>query len=135
MECVLTIDAKGEGTSEAALDSMSSRVEPYLASRRQSGFALRIEGEQLARFARFVDATHYSGSVNGEAGLAVGSRFAPAQAAYRRTAHRGVAKLRPILSTHDEHTLAVDFCRSLDANLHGSSALCSFFSCSKSRSA
>ena len=124
MECVLTIGAEGEGTSEATLDTMSSRVEAYLASRRQSGFALRIEEEKLARF---VDATHYSGSVNGEAGHAVGFRFAPAQAAYRGTAHRGVAKLRPILSTHDERTLVVDCCRSLGADLHGSSALCSFF--------
>ena len=44
-----------------APETMALRVQAYLASRRQAGFALRIEGQQLARFARFVDATHYQG--------------------------------------------------------------------------
>mgnify|MGYP003492719111 CR=1 FL=1 len=35
--------------------SMTARVEAYLRERRQAGFALRVEGEQLARFARFAE--------------------------------------------------------------------------------
>lgn len=35
--------------------SMTARVEAYLRERRHAGFALRVEGEQLARFARFAE--------------------------------------------------------------------------------
>jgi integrase len=35
--------------------TMAWKVDAYLAARRQAGFALRIEGEQLKRFARFAD--------------------------------------------------------------------------------
>lgn len=35
--------------------TFTARVDAYLDYRRQAGFALKIEGEQLARFARFAD--------------------------------------------------------------------------------
>jgi site-specific recombinase XerD len=44
-----------------ARKSMASWVEAYLTRRRHAGFALRIEGQQLARFARFVDQQRYRG--------------------------------------------------------------------------
>ena len=33
--------------------TLSAQVDAYLADRRQAGFQLRVEGEQLQRFARF----------------------------------------------------------------------------------
>lgn len=42
-------------------DTMASKVDAYLADRRQAGFALRIEGEQLKRFARFADRSTHRG--------------------------------------------------------------------------
>ena len=41
--------------------SMAARVEAYLAARRHVGFALKIEGGQLARFARFADSRGHRG--------------------------------------------------------------------------
>jgi integrase len=41
--------------------TMAWKVESYLACRRQAGFALQIEGEQLQRFARFADAAGHRG--------------------------------------------------------------------------
>lgn len=41
--------------------TMRSKVEAYLAERRQAGFALKIEAQQLARFARFADESGYRG--------------------------------------------------------------------------
>lgn len=43
--------------------TLLSRVEVYLAQRRQLGFALRIEGEQLMRFARFAEQMGHQGSL------------------------------------------------------------------------
>jgi integrase len=42
----------GEATVRGS-SILSARVDTYLADRRQAGFELRIEGEQLERFARF----------------------------------------------------------------------------------
>jgi integrase len=42
-------------------ETFASRVEAYLDYRRQAGFALKIEGEQLARFARFADHLDHQG--------------------------------------------------------------------------
>jgi integrase len=40
---------------------MCSKVEAYLQHRRQAGYALKIEGEQLFRFARFADNAGHHG--------------------------------------------------------------------------
>jgi len=54
--------------------TMRSKVDAYLAERRQAGFALRIEGQQLASFARFVDVTGYRGPLT----IEIASRWATA---------------------------------------------------------
>ena len=41
--------------------NMRTQVESYLAYRRQAGYALKIEGEQLLRFARFAEQAGYQG--------------------------------------------------------------------------
>jgi integrase len=70
---------------------MRSKVEAYLAERRQAGFALKIEGEQLARFARFTDDSGYRGALT----IAVASRWALASKHGRRlTAARRIEVLR-----------------------------------------
>ena len=43
--------------------SMAERVEAYLEVRRAMGFALRIEGAQLQRFAQFADKRGHQGAV------------------------------------------------------------------------
>ncbi len=42
-------------------ETMLARVEAYLKHRRQAGYALKIEGEQLLQFARFADNTGHRG--------------------------------------------------------------------------
>jgi integrase len=42
-------------------DTITARVNAYLDDRRQAGFALRIEGEQLGRFARFAEQRGHRG--------------------------------------------------------------------------
>lgn len=44
-------------------ETMAAKVDAYLDDRRHSGFALRIEGEQLHRFARFADQSDHRGSL------------------------------------------------------------------------
>jgi integrase len=74
----------------ASLD-MQTRVEPYLAYRRQAGYALKIEGEQLLRFARFAEQVGHQGSLTLE--LAV--RWATASRGRRTlTAARRIEVLR-----------------------------------------
>lgn len=46
--------------------TMGAHVEEYLALRRRLGFALRIEGEELGRFARFSDAAGHRGRLTTE---------------------------------------------------------------------
>ena len=41
--------------------TMRAKVEQYLSHRRQAGFELRIEGEQLLRFARFAEQSGHQG--------------------------------------------------------------------------
>jgi integrase len=74
-----------------ARSTMRSKVEAYLAERRQAGFGLKIEGEQLARFARFTDGSGYRGAIT----IAVASRWALASKHGRRlTAARRIEVLR-----------------------------------------
>ena len=47
----------------SAPQTMAAKVDAYLDERRHSGFALRIEGEQLHRFARFADQSNHRGSL------------------------------------------------------------------------
>ena len=71
--------------------TMRAKVEAYLADRRSAGFALKIDGRQLARFARFVDETGYRGSLTVE----LVSRWAIASRRGRRlTAARRIEVLR-----------------------------------------
>lgn len=75
-----------------ARSTMQSKVQAYLLERRQAGFALHIEGEQLARFARFTDATGYRGPLT----VALASRWALAnRLGHRITAARRIEVLRP----------------------------------------
>jgi integrase len=46
----------------ASMD-MQTRVESYLACRRQAGYVLKIEGEQLLRFARFAEQVGHQGTL------------------------------------------------------------------------
>jgi integrase len=74
-----------------ARSAMRSKVEAYLAERRQAGFGLKIEGEQLERFARFTDDSGYRGALT----TAVASRWALASKHGRRlTAARRIEVLR-----------------------------------------
>ncbi|WP_295454037.1 tyrosine-type recombinase/integrase [uncultured Thiodictyon sp.] len=43
--------------------TMQERVAAYLTARRRLGYALRIEGEQLQRFAQFADARGHGGAI------------------------------------------------------------------------
>jgi integrase len=49
--------------------TMVSLAEEYLASRRRLGFALRIEGAELLRFARYADRTGHEGPLSTELAL------------------------------------------------------------------
>jgi len=74
-----------------ARSTMRSKVEAYLAERRQAGFELKIDGEQLARFARFTDSSGYRGALT----IAVASRWALASKHGRRlTAARRIEVLQ-----------------------------------------
>jgi integrase len=75
-----------------ARSTMQHKVEAYLAERRRAGYALRIEGQQLARFARFTDTTGYRGPLT----IDIASRWAIASRRGRRiTAARRIEVLRP----------------------------------------
>lgn len=50
--------------------TMEERVADYLITRRRLGFALRVEGEQLQRFARFADARGHRGAITIDLALA-----------------------------------------------------------------
>jgi integrase len=72
-------------------DTMCSKVRAYLEHRRRAGFALKIEAEQLFRFARFVDESVYRGPATVE----LASRWAMASWSGRRlTAARRIEVLR-----------------------------------------
>jgi integrase len=49
--------------------TMAQRVEEYLAHRRALGYQLRIEGQMLCSFARFVDCSGYCGPLTTEIAL------------------------------------------------------------------
>lgn len=49
-----------------ARSTMLSKVKAYLADRRPAGFVLKIEAQQLARFARFADESGYRGPLTVE---------------------------------------------------------------------
>ena len=73
--------------------TMASKVDAYLAARRQAGFALRIEGEQLKRFARFANQHAHCGPLTVK--LAVewaSSSRTPLGPARRLEVMRGYAK-------------------------------------------
>ena len=77
--------------------TMQERVDVYLTSRRQLGYALRIEGEQLQRFARFADAQQHRGAITVELALAwawacASNRSGPIGRARRLEVVRALAK-------------------------------------------
>jgi integrase len=72
--------------------TVSARIDAYLADRRQAGFALRVEGEQLQRFARYAHRIGHRGPLTVK--LAV--QWASASRGQRRlTAARRIEVLRP----------------------------------------
>jgi hypothetical protein len=42
-------------------DTLGTRIDTYLASRRHAGFGLHIDGQQLKRFAAFTDKVSHRG--------------------------------------------------------------------------
>jgi integrase/recombinase XerD len=75
--------------------SMQERVAAYLTARRRLGYALRIEGEQLQRFARFADARGHGGAITTDLALAWASasgRSGPLGRARRLETVRPLAK-------------------------------------------
>lgn len=75
-----------------ARSNLCTRVESYLAYRRQAGYALRIAGQQLVRFAHFAEQSGHQGPLTLE--LAV--RWASAsRGQYALTAARRIEVLRP----------------------------------------
>jgi integrase len=84
-----------------ANSTMQHKVDAYLSERRQAGFGLLIQGQQLTRFARFIDDTGYRGPLTTE----LAGRWALAnRAGHRITAARRIEILRPFAR----------FCRSCD---------------------
>lgn len=73
--------------------SMSQRVEAYLTARRLLGYALRIEGQQLKRFARFAEAREHRGAITLDLALDWAAA-APKAAAIGRA--RRLQTLRPL---------------------------------------
>ncbi|MFP3607354.1 integrase, partial [Paraburkholderia sp. SIMBA_053] len=72
--------------------SLMQWIDDYLAVRRQAGFALKAEGEQLRHFARFAQQIGHKGSLTTQ--LAV--RWASSSVGGRRlTAARRIELLRP----------------------------------------
>ena len=75
-----------------APSSVHTLVEAYLAHRRQAGFALRIEGQQLQRFAQFAEQAEHRGPLT----LDPAVRWATASRRHSPlTAARRIEVLRP----------------------------------------
>jgi integrase len=75
-----------------AAETMTTRVEAYLRQRRQAGFALRIEGAQLLRFAHFADRAGHRGALT----MKLAVQWATASRQQKRlTAARRIEVLRP----------------------------------------
>ena len=75
--------------------TMQARVEAYLDSRRRLGYELRIEGEQLQRFAHFADALSHHGVITIALALAwacASDRSGPIGRARRLQGVRALAK-------------------------------------------
>ena len=79
----------------SASSTISARIDAYLASRRHAGFALRIDGEQLGRFARFAQQAGHRGPLT----VKLASQWASASRGRRPlTAARRIEVLRPFAS-------------------------------------
>jgi len=75
-----------------APETMASKVEAYLRLRRQAGFTLKIEGQQLARFACFADNADHQGPLT----LTLAMQWATASRKQKLiTAARRIEVLRP----------------------------------------
>lgn len=76
----------------STFDSMAEKVEAYLKYRRQMGFELKIEGEQLARFARFAEQAGHRGPLT----IKLATEWAnAAQRPKALTAARRIEVIRP----------------------------------------
>ncbi len=73
-------------------DTMTAKVDAYLEYRRRAGFALEIEGTQLARFAHFCDQTGHQGPLKIELAM---QWACTAQRPKRLTAARRIEVIRP----------------------------------------
>ena len=75
-----------------APETMASKVEAYLRLRRQAGFTLKIEGQQLARFACFADNADHQGPLT----VMLAMQWATASRKHKPiTAARRIEVLRP----------------------------------------
>jgi integrase len=75
--------------------TMHAKVESYLAHRRHAGFSLRIEGQQLLRFAHFADQADHRGPLTLELAVrwaTASQRHSPLTAARRIEVLRGFAR-------------------------------------------
>ena len=73
-------------------DTLGTRIDTYLASRRQAGFALDIDGQQLKRFAAFAEQVGHRGPVT----VKLAMRWATDSRGKRPlTAARRIEVLRP----------------------------------------
>jgi integrase len=75
-----------------ASNTFTARIDSYLVSRRQAGFALLIDGQQLKRFARFADQAGHRGPLT----VKIAMRWASDSRGRRPlTAARRIEVLRP----------------------------------------
>jgi integrase len=63
--------------------TMTERVESYLEARRQLGFQLKIEGQELLRFAKFADESGLKGAITEEVALCWAQLAESAKPLYR----------------------------------------------------
>lgn len=84
------------------IKSMSSLVESFLAYRRQAGYQLLIEGQQLFRFANFADQSGHAGPITHQLAVAWAS-YQPDNCELNRiTAARRIEVLRSFARYHQQ---------------------------------
>lgn len=82
--------------------SMHSLVESYLICRRQAGYKLHIEGQQLFRFAAFADQSGYTGPLTRELAIAWATFQPQNDKLNRLTAARRIEVLRSFALYHQQ---------------------------------
>ena len=80
--------------------TMQSLVESYLACRRHAGYELRIEGQQLFRFAAFAEQSEHVGPLTQELAIAWATCQPQNPELNRLTAARRIEVLRSFARYH-----------------------------------